>query len=156
MAAPPATTPANVTPLREDEEVRITRAKLKEYLEEGAERVRSSMRGAKTAALEAQATAHAAEIARLRDLMVAEKVEAQRDAHAHGFHKAGWMFGGGGVIAGILMSLGVVALVMAFTSEATVRGAGVGSAIRAQDDVDRGVRLLDDSRLQDEEAERRR
>lgn len=115
-------------------EVAITREKMAEMLEEGAARVRSAMVGSKQAALDAQAEAHKAEISRLLEVAAAEKIEAQKDAHAHGFHKAAWMVGFPAVLAGILMALAAVSVVSALSSEATVRGAGVGSAIRAQDE----------------------
>lgn len=141
-------------------QVAISRERLADMLAEGEARVRSMMSAAKAAALDAQAAAHAGELARLREALTAEhraeKVEAQKAAHAHGFHKAAWIFGGSGLAAGIAVTLLVVAAVTAYSSEATVRGAGVGSAITRQeqnrDDLDR----LHSPTLQDREAERQR
>lgn len=155
MAAP-TTLPANVTAHPDADEVRITRAKLASLLEEGAERVRSAMRGAKTAALDAQANAHKAEMERLHLLFAAEKVEAQKDAHAHGFHKAAWMVGLPAFVLGLVMAGLFAGWMLSAGTESTVRGAAAGSMIRAQQDVERGIDGLTDTTIQDEDAARAR
>lgn len=86
-------------------------------------------------ALDASDVAHLGEIQRLKE----SAIDGQKAAHAHGFHKAAWMFSLGGFLVGLAASLITVAFVLGAGTEATVRGAAVGSQIRATDDLRRDM-----------------
>lgn len=114
----------------------ITDEIMAEGLKRAADKARKDERAAQTrardAALEAQTQAHESELKRL----AAEKIEAQKDAHAHGFHKAAWMFGFGGTAVGVALTVAVTMAVINGASESAMRGAGVGAAIRSQEQFD--------------------
>lgn len=91
--------------------ITITEETLNEGLKKAAERARKEERASQTkvrdAALEAQAEAHVGELARV----AAETTRSEAAAHAHGFHKAAWVFGlpafvlgAAGGIVGVLYS----------------------------------------------------
>lgn len=114
----------------------ITEEIMAEGLKRAADGARKAERAAQVkardAALDAQAAAHASELKRV----AAETIEAQKVAHAHGWHKAAWMFGFGGAAAGSALTLIVMMVAIGGGSESAMRGAGVGAAIRAQDNYD--------------------
>lgn len=127
---PPAETPDVVT---------VSRGELKTALEAAKAGGEAIERAASARVLGAQAKAHEGEIERL----MAEVVHREKAAYAHGFHKAGWMFGLSGAIAGALLTLGVGVAVVQAGTESTVRGAVVGSGIRAQQELDRDQQRME-------------
>lgn len=111
----------------------ISEETLNEALKKAGERARreerSSQTKARDAALEAQAAAHAAELARIGG----ETVHRERSAYAHGWHKASWMVGGPVLLAGLAAGAGLVLatqnVVFDAGADATRQGVTVGTMI---------------------------
>lgn len=117
-----------------EEKLVVTRGELASMMNEGAERVRTAMRGAATrekeAALAAQAAAHVLELERL----ALEKVEAQKEAHAHGYWKAAVHFGLTAFAAGAVLAALLVFWVLMIATDVTGRAATLGSQIGRTDE----------------------
>ncbi|WP_135210375.1 hypothetical protein [Vitreimonas flagellata] len=113
-------------------------AALREAHDRGCEKGAKAERLAVRKSLEAIDAQRVDELQRLN----ADIVHRERAAHAHGFHKAGWMFGFSGFVLGVVLTLMGGLVWLRIGTEATVSGVAAGSMARdQQNNVDALERL---------------